>query len=81
MVLRELLTAETPASGAGVDPARITRAAGRLLPGASCDRDDHTKVMFAQLRSFGNASHEQAPCGRGGHGHLVPHGAAIVLSR
>jgi hypothetical protein len=37
------------AFGAGVDPARITRAARRLLPGASCDRDDHTKVVFAQL--------------------------------
>jgi hypothetical protein len=32
-----------------VDPARITLAAGRLLSGASCDRDDHTKVVFAQL--------------------------------
>ena len=32
-----------------MDPARITLAAGRLLSGASCDRDDHTKVVFAQL--------------------------------
>jgi hypothetical protein len=32
-----------------VDPPRITLAAGRLLSGASCDRDDHTKVVFAQL--------------------------------
>jgi hypothetical protein len=22
---------------------------GRLLPGASCNRDDHTKIVFAQL--------------------------------
>ena len=41
--------AETTAADAGVDPARITPAAGRLLSGASCDRDDHTKVVFAQL--------------------------------
>jgi hypothetical protein len=49
MELRELLTAETTAFCAGADPARITRAAGRLRPGASCDRDEHTKVVFAQL--------------------------------
>ncbi len=42
----QVLIAETTAADAGVDPARITLAAGRLLPGASCDRDDHTKVMF-----------------------------------
>ena len=45
----QVLMAETTAADAGVDPARITRAAGRLLPGVSCDRDDHTKVVFAQL--------------------------------
>jgi len=49
MELRELLMVETTAFGAGVDPARITLAAGRRLPGASCDRDDHRKVVFAQL--------------------------------
>jgi len=36
--------AERTASGAGVDPARITLAAGRLLPGASCDRDEQVTV-------------------------------------
>ncbi len=45
----QVLIAETTAADAGVDPARITLAAGRLLLGASCDRDDHTKVVFAQL--------------------------------
>jgi len=45
----QVLMAETTAADAGVDQARITLAAGRLLPGASCDRDDHTKVVFAQL--------------------------------
>jgi hypothetical protein len=45
----QVLMAETTAAGAGVDPARITRAAWRLLSGASCDHDDHTKVVFAQL--------------------------------
>ena len=44
-----VLMAETTAADAGVDPARITLAAGGLLSGASCDRDDHTKVVFAQL--------------------------------
>jgi hypothetical protein len=39
----QVLMAETTAADAGVDQARITLAAGRLLPGASCDRDDHTK--------------------------------------
>jgi hypothetical protein len=35
MELRELLMAGTTAFGAGVDPARITLASGRLLPSAS----------------------------------------------
>jgi hypothetical protein len=45
----QVLMAETTAADAGVGPVRITRAAGRLLSGASCDHDDHTKVVFAQL--------------------------------
>ena len=45
----QVLMAETTAFGAGVDPARITLAAERLLSGANCDRDDHTKVVFVQL--------------------------------
>jgi hypothetical protein len=44
MELRELLIAGTTALGVGVDPARITLAAGRLLPGASCDRDEQVTV-------------------------------------
>jgi hypothetical protein len=44
MELRELLMAETTAFGVGVDPARITLAAGRLLPGASCNRDEQVTV-------------------------------------
>jgi len=44
MELRELLMAETTASGVSVDPARITLAAGRLLSGASCDRDEQVTV-------------------------------------
>jgi hypothetical protein len=44
MKLRELLMAETTAFGVGVDPARITLAAGRLLSGASCDRDEQVTV-------------------------------------
>ena len=44
MELRELLMAETTAFGVGVDPARITLAAGRLLSGASCDRDEQVTV-------------------------------------
>jgi hypothetical protein len=44
MELRELLMAQTTASGAGVDPARITLAAGRPLPGASRDRDEQVTV-------------------------------------
>jgi len=44
MELRELLMAETTASGIGVDPARITLAARRLLPGASGDRDKQVTV-------------------------------------
>ena len=45
----QVLMAETTAADAGVDPARITLAAGRLLSGANCDRDHDTKVVFAQL--------------------------------
>ncbi|MGO8889166.1 MAG: hypothetical protein ACLQB1_05570 [Streptosporangiaceae bacterium] len=41
----QVLMAETTAADAGVDPARITRAAGRLPSGASCDRDDHTSEV------------------------------------
>ncbi len=44
MELRELVMAETTAFGVGVDPARITLAAGRLLSGASCDRDEQVTV-------------------------------------
>ena len=44
MELRELLMAETTAFGVGADPARITLAAGRLLSGASCDRDEQVTV-------------------------------------
>src|ERR1035438_9311376 len=44
MELRELLMAETKRSASAWDPARITLAAGRLLPGASCDRDEQVTV-------------------------------------
>ena len=50
MELRELLMAETAAFGAGVDPARITLAAGRLLSGASYDRDEQVTVRSARDR-------------------------------
>ena len=45
----QVLMAEGAAIDAGVDPARITLAAERLLSGANCDGDDHMKVVFAQL--------------------------------
>ena len=41
---RELLMAGTAAAGVSVDPARMTLAAGRLLPGASCDRGEQVTV-------------------------------------
>jgi hypothetical protein len=77
MELRELHMAETTAFGVGVDPARITLAAGRLLSGASCDRDEQVTV-----RNLGSGTPRPEPCGGGETGRqAVPESVPQISFR